>query len=146
MQGKYSDEDLAEFKESFDLFDTENKGEIEYSKLGTILRSFRSYPWIMEAERVNAKMKAKGRDTIDFDCFMEIFNYDNYDDFDPEVEILEKIRVYDPDNTGLIDRNIFISILKDMDPGITENEVFNSLNNKNCDLVINYKEVIKQLT
>lgn len=143
MLGKYTKEALEEFKELFDLFDTEHKGEIEYSKLGTILRSCASYPCIAEANRVNAKMSTKNRDTIDFECFMEIFNYDTYN---PEDEILEKIIKYDPDNTSFIDRNIFVSILKDMDPGLTEKEVCDSFNIKDSDLVINYKEAIKLIT
>uniref|UniRef100_A0A2K5JHR2 EF-hand domain-containing protein n=1 Tax=Colobus angolensis palliatus TaxID=336983 RepID=A0A2K5JHR2_COLAP len=93
MADQLTEEQIAEFKEAFSLFDKDGDGTITTKELGAVLRSLVQNPTEAELQDVINEVDADGNGTIDFPEFLTKMAR-KMKDTDSE-EIREAFRVFD---------------------------------------------------
>ncbi|TPX57011.1 hypothetical protein PhCBS80983_g04149 [Powellomyces hirtus] len=66
MADQLTEEQIAEFKEAFSLFDKDGDGTITTKELGTVMRSLGQNPTEAELQDMINEVDADGNGTIDF--------------------------------------------------------------------------------
>ena len=88
MAEQLSEEQVAEFKEAFSLFDKDGDGTITTKELGTVMRSLGQNPTEAELTDMVNEVDADGNGTIDFSEFLTMMARkmkDRYVKFDFDV-------------------------------------------------------------
>ena len=67
-----AEEQIAEFKEAFSLFDKDGDGTITTKELGTVMRSLGQNPTEAELQDMINEVDADGHGTIDFPEFLTL--------------------------------------------------------------------------
>merc|ERR1711990_900033 len=96
-----TEEQIAEFKEAFSLFDKDGDGTITTKELGTVMRSLGQNPTEAELQDMINEVDADGSGTIDFPEFLNLMAR-KMKDTDSEEEIKEAFKVFDRDGNGFI--------------------------------------------
>ena len=99
MADQLTEEQIAEFKEAFSLFDKDGDGTITTKELGTVMRSLGQNPTEAELQDMINEVDADGNGTIDFPEFLTMMAR-KMKDTDSEEEIREAFRVFDKDGNG----------------------------------------------
>eukprot|EP00624_Nannochloropsis_granulata_P000778 evm.model.NODE_13262_length_16184_cov_20.672207.2 len=94
-----TEEQIAEFKEAFSLFDKDGDGTITTKELGTVMRSLGQNPTEAELQDMINEVDADGNGTIDFPEFLTMMAR-KMKDTDSEEEILEAFKVGREGGTG----------------------------------------------
>eukprot|EP00029_Vermamoeba_vermiformis_P014570 TRINITY_DN9687_c0_g1_i1.p1 TRINITY_DN9687_c0_g1~~TRINITY_DN9687_c0_g1_i1.p1 ORF type:complete len:149 (-),score=62.21 TRINITY_DN9687_c0_g1_i1:62-508(-) len=141
-----TEEQIAEFKEAFALFDKDGDGSITTKELGTVMRSLGQTPTEAELQSYIKEVDANKNGTIDFPEFLSLMAK-KMETQESEEEIRDAFKVFDKDNTGLISaaelRHVLTSIGEklsdeDLDDLLKEIEVDESGN-------IAWQEFVKTL-
>ena len=90
-----SDEQIAEFKEAFSLFDKDGDGSITTKELGTVMRSLGQNPTEAELQDMINEVDADGNGDIDFSEFLTMMAR-KMKDTDSEDEIKVKSKITSP--------------------------------------------------
>lgn len=72
MADQLTEEQIAEFKEAFSLFDKDGDGTITTKELGTVMRSLGQNPTEAELQGMINEVDADGNGTIDFPEFLSL--------------------------------------------------------------------------
>jgi len=96
-----NDEQVAEFKEAFSLFDRDGDGKITSKELGVVMRSLGANPTEAELKEMIKEIDIDGNGTIDFPEFLTMMAR-KLQDSEGEEEIREAFKVFDKDGTGFI--------------------------------------------
>ena len=91
-----TEEQIAEYKEAFSLFDKSGDGTITTKDLGTVIRALGKNPTEAELQDI-----INGDGTVDFPAFLTIMAR-KMKDTDTEEDIIEAFRVFDKDGSGVI--------------------------------------------
>ena len=91
MADQLTEEQIAEFKEAFSLFDKDGDGTITTKELGTVMRSLGQNPTEAELQDMINEVDADGNGTIDFPEFLTMMAR-KMKDTDSEEEILEELK------------------------------------------------------
>ena len=98
---KLSEQQIAEFKEAFSLFDKDNDGKITTKELGTVMRSLGQNPSESELTDMINEVDVDSDGTIDFPEFLTMMAR-KMKDTDSEAEIAEAFKVFDRNGDGKI--------------------------------------------
>lgn len=101
MADQLSEEQIAEFKEAFSLFDKDGDGTITTKELGTVMRSLGQNPTESELTDMVNEVDADGDGTIDFSEFITMMAK-KMKETDSDEEIREAFKVFDKDGNGFI--------------------------------------------
>ncbi|KAH8095800.1 hypothetical protein JL720_3129 [Aureococcus anophagefferens] len=125
MADQLTEEQIAEFKEAFSLFDKDGDGTITTKELGTVMRSLGQNPTEAELADMINEMK----------------------DTDSEEEILEAFKVFDKDGNGFISAAELRHIMTNLGEKLTDEEVDEMLREADIDGdgQINYEEFVKMM-
>lgn len=96
-----TDEQIAEFKEAFSLFDRDGDGHITTKELGTVMRSLGQNPDERELQDLINDIDADGNGNIDFPEFLSLMAK-KMKDTDTEEELIEAFKVFDIEGNGVI--------------------------------------------
>ena len=96
-----SEEQIAEYKEAFSLFDKSGDGTITTKDLGTVIRALGKNPTEAELQDIINEVDPNGDGTVDFPSFLTIMAR-KMKDQDTEEDIIEAFRVFDKDGNGTI--------------------------------------------
>lgn len=98
---KLSEQQIAEFKEAFSLFDKDSDGKITTKELGTVMRSLGQNPSESELTDMINEVDVNSDDSIDFPEFLTMMAR-KMKDTDSEAEIAEAFKVFDRNGDGKI--------------------------------------------
>merc|ERR1719240_2261958 len=99
MADQLTEEQIAEFKEAFSLFDKDGDGTITTKELGTVIRSLGQTPTEAELQDMINEVDADGNGTIDFPEFLSLMAR-NMKNTDSEEELIEVFKVFDRDGNA----------------------------------------------
>ncbi|KAK1786411.1 hypothetical protein P4O66_018102 [Electrophorus voltai] len=122
MADQLTEEQIAEFKEAFSLFDKDGDGTITTKELGTVMRSLGQNPTEAELQDMINEVDADGNGTIDFPEFLTMMAK-KMKDTDSEEEIREAFRVFDKDGNGYISAAELRHVMTNLGEKLTDEEV-----------------------
>ncbi|KAI9916471.1 hypothetical protein PsorP6_017160 [Peronosclerospora sorghi] len=146
MADQLTEEQIAEFKEAFSLFDKDGDGTITTKELGTVMRSLGQNPTEAELQDMINEVDADGNGTIDFPEFLTMMAR-KMKDTDSEEEILEAFKVFDKDGNGFISAAELRHIMTNLGEKLTDEEVDEMIREADIDGdgQINYEEFVKMM-
>ena len=101
MTANLTEEQIAEFKEAFQIFDKDGDGSITTKELGTVMRSLGQIPSEETLNQMIQEVDKDGSGTIDFKEFLGLMEQKLREN-DTEEELIEAFRVFDRDGKGYI--------------------------------------------
>ncbi|XP_060602181.1 calmodulin-A-like isoform X1 [Ruditapes philippinarum] len=142
-----TEEQIAELKEAFGLFDKDGDGDISTKELGTVMRSLGQNPSDEELEDMVREVDVDGNGTIDFDEFLQMMSR-KMKETDTEEEIKEAFKIFDKDGNGLISPAELRSVMCNLGEKLTDEEVEEMIKeaDHDGDGMINYEEFVKMMT
>ena len=99
MADQLTEEQTAEFREAFALFDKDGDGTISTKELGTVMNSLGQKPTAAELETMINEVDIDGNGEIDFEEFLTMMAK-KLKETDLEEDIREAFRVFDNKNSG----------------------------------------------
>ncbi|KAG0263677.1 hypothetical protein DFQ27_001634 [Actinomortierella ambigua] len=146
MADQLTQEQLAEFKEAFALFDRDGDGTITTRELGTVMRSLGQNPSESDLQDMVNDVDADGNGKIDFPEFLTMMAR-KMKDTDSEEEIREAFKVFDKDNNGYISAAELRHVLTNLGERLSEAEVDEMITEADVDGdgQINYDEFVRMM-
>ncbi|XP_074840317.1 calmodulin, striated muscle [Carettochelys insculpta] len=147
MAEQLTEEQIAEFKEAFSLFDRDGDGSITTGELGTVMRSLGQNPTESELRDMIGELDTDGSGTVDFPEFLSMMAR-KMRDTDSEEEIREAFRVFDRDKNGYISTAELRHVMTNLGEKLTDEEVDEMIKeaDSNCDGQVNYEEFVRMMT
>ncbi|CAO2182571.1 unnamed protein product [Urochloa humidicola] len=144
MADQLNEDQIAEFKEAFSLFDKDGNGCITTEELGTVMRSLGQNPTEAELQDMINEVDADGNGTIDFPEFLGLMA-SRMRDSDSEEELREAFRVFDKDQNGFISAAELRYVMANLGERLTDAEVNEMVREADVDGDgrINYDEFVK---
>ncbi|DBA75242.1 TPA: hypothetical protein ACH3X1_010533 [Trebouxia sp. C0004] len=141
-----TDEQVAEFKEAFALFDKDGDGTITTKELGTVMRSLGQNPTEAELQDMINEVDADGNGTIDFPEFLNLMAR-KMKDSDSEEELREAFKVFDKDGNGFISAAELRHVMTNLGEKLTDEEVDEMIREADVDGdgQVNYEEFVKMM-
>ncbi|XP_072476463.1 calmodulin-alpha-like [Notamacropus eugenii] len=122
MADQLTEEQIAEFKEVFSLFDKDGDRTITTKELDTVMRSLGQNPNEAELQDMINKADADGNGTIDFLEFLTVMAR-KMKDTDSEEEMREAFCVFDKDGNGYISATELRHVVTNFREKLTDEEV-----------------------
>ncbi|KAK6127851.1 hypothetical protein DH2020_038420 [Rehmannia glutinosa] len=122
MAERMTDEQIAEFKEVFKLFDKDNDGSITSKELGTVLRSLGQNPTEAELQEMINEADADLNGKIEFHEFLNLMAAQMKDP-DSEEALREAFNLFDKDQNGLISAAELHQVMTNLGEKVTDEEV-----------------------
>eukprot|EP00828_Plagiopyla_frontata_P003878 TRINITY_DN112_c0_g1_i1.p1 TRINITY_DN112_c0_g1~~TRINITY_DN112_c0_g1_i1.p1 ORF type:complete len:225 (-),score=52.66 TRINITY_DN112_c0_g1_i1:190-864(-) len=146
MADQLTEEQIAEFKEAFSLFDKDGDGTITTKELGTVMRSLGQNPTEAELQDMINEVDADGNGTIDFPEFLSLMAR-KMKDTDTEEELIEAFKVFDRDGNGLISAAELRHVMTNLGEKLTDEEVDEMIREADIDGdgQINYEEFVRMM-
>jgi calmodulin len=146
MTSKLTEEQIAEFKEAFSLFDKNGDGTVTTKELLTVMRALGRNPTQEELADMLNGVDADGNGTIDFPEFLSLMA-SKISDVDPEDEILSAFKVFDKDGNGFISAAELRHIMKKLGQKFTDEELDEMIRGADIDGdgQIDYQEFVKMM-
>ena len=146
MAEQLTEEQMAEFKEIFFLFDKDSEGTITTKELGTLMRSLDQNPTEAELQDMINEVDADGNGTLDFHEFLSLMTM-KMKDHDTEEELKEAFRVFNPDGTGLISAAELRQVMVSLGEKYTDEEVDEMIREADLDgdERISYEEFVRMM-
>lgn len=122
-----TDEELEQFRTSFDLYDIDKGGTISMSELEIVMKSLGADK--KEIEDIMKVADINGDGEIDIDEYMNLLISRRKQ----MKAILLTFQAIDTDGSGQISKNEFLSFMRQLDPSLTENEIVEMINGAEMD-------------
>uniref|UniRef100_A0A7S1CPY3 Calmodulin n=1 Tax=Bicosoecida sp. CB-2014 TaxID=1486930 RepID=A0A7S1CPY3_9STRA len=117
-----TEEQIAEFKDAFALFDNDNSGTITADELGDVMRSLGQNPTEEDLKKMVDDIDQDGDGTIDFPEFLTML-IRSMSDTDSHEEVMEAFRVLDEDGNGYISSDELRTIMNNLGEKLTDQEI-----------------------
>eukprot|EP01022_Parablepharisma_sp_SALTPOND_P028437 TRINITY_DN70963_c0_g1_i1.p5 TRINITY_DN70963_c0_g1~~TRINITY_DN70963_c0_g1_i1.p5 ORF type:complete len:178 (-),score=25.90 TRINITY_DN70963_c0_g1_i1:1809-2342(-) len=141
-----SQEQIAEFKEAFSLFDKDGDGTITIKELEIVMRSLGQNPTEAELQDMINEVDEDGNGVIDFSEFLSLMA-NKMKDNDTEEELMEAFKVFDRDGSGSISSEELRHVMMNLGEKLSEEEVDKMLREAdvNGDGSIDFSEFVNML-
>ncbi|MBA0690071.1 hypothetical protein Goari_007767 [Gossypium aridum] len=146
MVDQLTDEQIAEFKEAFSLFDKDGDGCITTKELGTVMRSLGQNPTEAELQGMINEVDADQNGSIDFPEFLNLIAR-KMKDIDSEEELKEAFKVFDKDQNGFISAAELRLVMTNLGEILTDEEVDEMIHEADTDGdgQVNYEEFVRMM-
>lgn len=143
---KLTEEQIAEFKEAFSLFDKDGDGAINTKELAQTMKSLGMDPTEGELNEVISEIDTDGHGTLDFPEFLALMAL-KVQPSDAAAELKAAFQLFDKDGTGLISAASLKSILVNLGEKLTDDEVAEMVQeaDQDKDGFINFAEFSKMM-
>eukprot|EP01088_Endostelium_zonatum_P004444 TRINITY_DN15695_c0_g1_i1.p1 TRINITY_DN15695_c0_g1~~TRINITY_DN15695_c0_g1_i1.p1 ORF type:complete len:150 (-),score=44.69 TRINITY_DN15695_c0_g1_i1:98-547(-) len=147
MTEHLSEEQIAEFKEAFALFDKNGDGSITSKELGIVMRSLGLHPTESDLREMIQEVDTDKSGNIDFTEFLGMMAR-KMQDSEGEEEIRDAFKVFDKEGNGSISAAELRHVLTHLGEKLSEEEVDELIREADVDGdgQINYEEFIKMMT
>ncbi|KAK6170331.1 hypothetical protein SNE40_018745 [Patella caerulea] len=147
MADQLTEEQIAEFKEAFSLFDKNGDGKVTNKELGTVMISLGQTPTEAELQDMIDEVDTDGNGTIDFSEFL-VMMARKLKDIHGQNEIREAFRVFDKDGNGFISAAELRHVMTNLGEKLTDEEVDEMIREADIDGdgLINYEEFVQVIT
>ena len=119
---KFTDEQVAEFKQAFALFDQDGNGYVTTDELGTVFSTLGQDLSEEELTEMINTVDADGDGTVDFEEFVELMEM-RMNDNDEEQDIIEVFKVFDKDGNGYITAAELRHVMTNLEEELSPEEV-----------------------
>lgn len=141
----FTEDQLAEFQEAFNLFDNRGDGKIQQQQIGECLRALGQNPTETDVKKFT--MQLKPDDRVSFEVFLPIYQAiskqrtaDTADDF------IEGLRHFDKDASGFISSAELRHLLTTLGEKLADDEVEQLLQNQeDSQGNVNYEEFVRMV-
>ena len=139
-----TEEQIAEFKEAFQIFDKDGDGSITTKELGTVMRSLGQNPSDEEVRQMIEEVDEDKSETIDFKEFIGLMAR-KMKETDAEDELLEAFKVFDRDGNGKISAHELRYVMLSSGEDLTEQDIQEMVMEADIDGdgFIDYQEFVK---
>ena len=139
-----TEEQIAEFKEAFQIFDKDGDGSITTKELGTVMRSLGQNPSDEEVRQMIEEVDEDKSETIDFKEFLGLMAR-KMKETDAEDELLEAFKVFDRDGNGKISAHELRCVMLSSGEDLTEQDIQEMVMEADIDGdgFIDYQEFVK---
>jgi calmodulin len=146
MTDNLTEEQIAEFKEAFQIFDKDGDGSITTKELGTVMRSLGQNPTEDELRKMIEEVDQDGSGTIDFREFLGLMAR-KMKETDTEEELIEAFKVFDRDGNGLISAHELRFVMASAGEQLTDDEIDEMIKEADIDGdgYINYSEFVRMM-
>merc|ERR550525_795554 len=117
-----TEEQRAEIKEAFDLFDTDRSGTIDYHELKVAMRALGFDMKKQDLLKLIEQYDREETGRITFQDFNEIMTQQILDR-DPEEEIFKAFSLFDDDNTGKISLKNLRRVARELGENLSDEEI-----------------------
>ena len=117
-----TDEQIAEFKEAFQIFDKDGDGSITTKELGTVMRSLGQNPSDDEIRQMIIDVDEDKSETINFKEFLGLMAKKMKEN-DSEDELIEAFKVFDRDGNGKISAHELRYVMLSSGEDLTEQDI-----------------------
>ncbi|KAJ8753709.1 hypothetical protein K2173_026385 [Erythroxylum novogranatense] len=146
MLKQLTEDQIAEFKEAFSLFDKDGDGCITAKELGTVMRSLGQNPTEAALKDMISEVGADQNGTLDFPEFLNLMAR-KMKDTDSEEELKEAFKVFDKDQNGYISAAELRYVMTNLGEKLTDEEVDEMIGEADFDGdgQVNYEEFVKMM-
>lgn len=123
MSHGLSEDEVADLKEAFSMFDTDNGGTISFTELRGVMKSLGANPTDDDLKRMMQSVDDNGDNEIDFEEFLDLMSSNKPSLDDPDRELREAFKVFDEDNSGSISRTEVRKIMKKLGQKLSDEEL-----------------------
>mmetsp|Transcript_16944 Transcript_16944/g.28383 ORF Transcript_16944/g.28383 Transcript_16944/m.28383 type:complete len:148 (-) Transcript_16944:118-561(-) len=116
----FTEDQIAEFREAFSLFDQFDDGFIESSLMVTVMRSLGRTPTASNLQNIVNEVASDGR--LDFIAFLTVIRRLPEDRIG-NMEIRELFRAADPSNSGYVLLGQLIEIIRNVETNVSDDEI-----------------------
>ena len=143
MTNQLTEQQIAEFKKAFSLFDEDGNGSITIMELRTVKRSLGQNHTEEEIEEMINEFDADGNGTIDFTEFLTMMAPKTKEN-NSEGDIRATFQVFDKDGNGFISPAELRYVMTNIGNQLTIEEVDELIKEVDCDGdgQVNYEEFI----
>lgn len=116
-----TEDEIAEFKDAFALFDEDGDGTITTKELGNVMRKLGQKPTQADLQDMISEVDTDRSGTIEFNEFL-VLMAKKMKHSDPEEELREAFRVFDRDGNGFISRDELRQVMNSLGMKLTPEE------------------------
>lgn len=117
-----TEEQKADIKEAFDLFDPDGTGKIATRELKVAIRALGFEPTREEIRKLIANVDPEGLGKLSFDEFLDLMSV-KMGEKDSKDEVLKAFKLFDDDNTGKITFKNLKRVAKELGENLTDEEL-----------------------
>ena len=145
---KHNEQQIAEYKEIFNIFDQNKDGYIKSSELGNMMRLVGCNPTEAEVKKLMQCYDKNNNGTIEFDEFITMLSSRKQEDSINEEDLINAFRSFDKDQSGQISKTELKNVLVSMGEKLGDDEAEELVLEADVDGdgMINYEEFVKMIT
>lgn len=142
---EFTEEQIAEYKEAFSLFDKDGDGRITCNELGIVMKSLGQEPTENELKDMINEVDHNMSGTIEFDEFLLMMKMKEKDSME---ELKEAFKVFDKDGNGLISALELRTVMKKLGEKLTDEEIEEMIKEADIDGdgQVNYNEFVAMMS
>ncbi|KAF9527228.1 EF-hand [Crepidotus variabilis] len=143
-----SEQQIADFREVFSLFDKDRDGTITAKELGTVMQAVGHDPTDAELQDMMNEIDVDGNGTVDFQEFLQMMTMTlGNTEATEEEEMRQAFKVFDKDGNGFISVSELKEVMKNLGENLTAAEI--DLMMKEADVSgdgqVDYPEFVKMM-
>lgn len=147
MSKSLSDKQIADFKETFSMFDKNGDGTITTAEFGTVMRSLGQDPTEEYLQATIAKVDANGNGSMEFEEFLELMT-EHMEVDESEENMRDTFNAFDLNQDGRITGRELKTAMKNLGNDLTDEDIEKmikeaDLDNDGC---VNYDEFVRMMS